>query len=88
MRSDGLPALRWVQPHHKPSAALRWALFWMGSVGVLGLLDGWRATRHDGSTISELTRVAFATHTPSGRLAFAACWGAASALFLRHILHR
>lgn len=86
--SDGLPALCGVQPPHVTPEARRWAIFWMVAIGGLGVLDGWRATKHDGSTVSELTRAAFAVDTPRGRQAFGACWGLSYSLFSDHILHR
>lgn len=51
--SEGLSGPYWMQPSHKLFRRLRWALFW---TSLIGGLDVWRNTKHDGSTISELLR--------------------------------
>lgn len=77
----------WTQPPHTTSAALRWRFLWLGFGASIGVVDAWRSTKHDGSTISELNRVAFATHTRQGRATFVATLGALGALYAHHILY-
>jgi hypothetical protein len=66
--------------------ALRWPVFWIGAIGGLGVFDAWRATKHDGSTLSEVTRVLFGTHRPTGQAAFLASFAAGAAVLAHHII--
>ena len=53
---------------------------WLLILGGLGAFDAWRATKHDGSTLSEVTRSVFGTHQPTGRAVFLASLTAGSAV--------
>ena len=69
-----------MKPSHTTPEALRsalgWRLFWVSVIGWLGVFDAWRATKRDGSTLSEVTRVLFRTDHPAGRAAFLAALAA------------
>lgn len=82
MPSDGLARVRWTRPPALPPEARRWAIWWVGSIGTLSLLDAWRNGKADGTTVSELTRHFLRTETPPGKGIFLA------GLFIlaRHIL--
>lgn len=82
MRSDGLWAPSWGQPQHTTPKPLRWPVFWVSVLGLLGVLDLLLNRRHDGSTLSEFTRAAFRVDTHAGRVAFLLTCTA----FIRHIL--
>lgn len=75
-----------VQPPHTTSEALRTALPFLALVGAFAAYDVWRATKHDGSTWSELNREFFQTHTKEGRALFLATLEVATAAYARHIL--
>jgi hypothetical protein len=64
------------------SQVLRWTILWGASIGSLGVLDYVRSTRHDGTTVSEITRAVLATDTALGKVVFCT----ALAVFARHIL--
>lgn len=66
--------------------ALRWAIFWVALLAGLGVFDAWRATKADGSTLSEVTRMIFRVHSAPGRAAFLATLAAGSALLALHII--
>ena len=61
---------------------------WAGAIGGLALADWLLDRRHDGSTLSEVTRHVFRTDTPAGRAAFAASWCVLTAWFIPHICRR
>lgn len=64
------------------SGRLVWpALFAVGTVAELRSLR-----RHDGCTLSEVTRDAFRVHTPIGRAAFTAVLIARPVAYWRHIV--
>ena len=69
-RSKGLAGVEWVQPPHVLPEALRWKAFWIATIGGLGVLDTWRASKHDGSTLSEHGRLIIRTDTPTGKVLF------------------
>lgn len=73
----------WTNPIPK---ALRWPIFWAAFWTGFGLLDYWRNTKHDGTTVSELTRVLFKTDTPRGRSNFLAFLTGGAVILARHIL--
>lgn len=76
----------WVQPPHATPEALRAAIPFLALCGVFTAYDVWRATKRDGSTWSELTRVFFNTETPEGEALFRAAVEMAAAVYVRHIL--
>lgn len=86
MPSEGPAGGEWVQLPHTTSEARRWAVFWVGVIAALGALDAHRAAGCDGSTLSEVTRMAFRTDTRHGKLAFLGAWTALYVWFTRHIL--
>lgn len=59
---------------------------WAAGIGTLVVLDVALDQRHDGSTLSECTRLIYRTHTPLGRCAFVASWLALSGWLVPHIL--
>lgn len=59
-----------------------WLKVWGGVFGCLGVLDIWRMTKHDESTLSESIRRVFRTDTLVGRALFLT----ALVIFARHIL--
>lgn len=61
---------------------------WAAGIGSLVVLDVALDRRHDGSTLSEVTRLVYRTETPLGRCAFVASWVGLSAWFVPHILRR
>lgn len=61
-------------------AALAWAAFWVG----FGLLD--YATDRHGKSLCHATRWLFRTHTPAGKVAFTAAFGAGALALHRHVL--
>lgn len=75
-----------LQPPHTARKGLRWPIFWIGVIGGLGVFDAWRATKEDGSTLSECTRRIFDTDSPDGRELFTLFLEAGSAALLAHIL--
>ena len=75
-----------LQPPHTTRKALRWPIFWIGTIGGLGVFDAWRASKHDGSTLSEVTRELFRTDQPPGRAAFAAALAVGAGALAIHIL--
>jgi hypothetical protein len=58
---------------------------WAAVIGTLGLADWHLNKRHDGSTLSEATRVVFQVHTRPGRAAFLATWAGLAWWFAHHI---
>lgn len=68
-----------------PRKPLRWAVFWAAAIGGLGVFDGWRATKHDGSTLSEITRELFQVNTPQGRAVFTALFWIGAETLAAHI---
>lgn len=72
-----------------PRKPLRWALLWGAILGALGVFDYWRAGKHDGSTLSEVTRAVFDVDTPHGRQAFTTLfWVGAEALAAHICKHK
>lgn len=61
-----------------------WGAWAVSSLAFDAVLD----RRHNGSTLSEVTRATFRTHTPIGRAVFLATLATASAGFARHICKR
>jgi hypothetical protein len=61
---------------------------WAAGIGSLVVLDVALDRRHDGSTLSECTRLIYRTDTPLGRCAFVASWLALSGWLLPHICKR
>jgi hypothetical protein len=59
-----------------------WTKAWFGIFGCLGVLDIWRMTKHDESTLSETARHVLRTDTPQGKALFLVLTYA----FVRHIL--
>lgn len=59
---------------------------WAAGIGSLVVVDLALDRRHDGSTLSECTRLIYRTHTPLGRCAFVASWLALSGWLVPHIL--
>lgn len=75
--------------HSDPPAtpqALRWAIFWIALLAVLGVFDAWRATKSDGSTLSEVTRMIFKVNRAPGRAVFLMTLTAGAGLLATHIL--
>lgn len=68
-----------------PRKPLRWALLWGAILGGLGVFDYWRAGKHDGSTLSEVTRDVFRVNTPHGRSVFTALFWAGARALATHI---
>jgi hypothetical protein len=77
-----------LQHPHTTWQALRWPIFWIGLIAGLGVFDAWRATKMDGSTLSEVTRVVFAVDQPTGRTVFLASLEVGSAVLAAHILKK
>lgn len=77
-----------MKPSHTTRKALRWPIFWIGVIGGLGVFDAWRATKEDGSTLSESVRVLFNTHSPIGRALFTFFMKAGTAILTAHILRQ
>lgn len=67
-----------------PAQRRFWAGFWGGTFVAFGVIDLYRMTKHDGSTLSENIRRVFRTDTPEGEALFLA----ALAVLARHILDR
>lgn len=65
---------------------LRWAIFWIALLAGLGVFDAWRATKADGSTLSEVTRMIFKVDRAPGRAVFLMSLSAGAALLATHIL--
>lgn len=63
-------------------------LIWAAGIGSLVVLDLALDQRHDGSTLSETTRLIYHTDTPLGRVAFIGSWIALSTWLLPHICRR
>lgn len=87
MPPDGPAGVRWTQPPPLTPEARRWAICWVTALGVGGCVDYWRATHHDGSTVSELVRSLFDTSTPQGRARFLAVLATGTTVFALHILN-
>lgn len=64
---------------------MRPRLIWGAGIGSLIVLDVVLDRRHDQSTLSEVTRATYRTHTPLGRAAFVASWSLLSAWLVPHI---
>lgn len=64
---------------------MRPRLIWGAGIGSLIVLDVLLDRRHDESTLSEVTRSLYRTHTPLGRAAFLASWAALSGWLIPHI---
>lgn len=64
----------------------RGKVIWAAGIGPLIVLDLALDRRHDGSTLSEVTRLVYRTETPLGRCAFVASWVGLTAWFVPHIL--
>jgi hypothetical protein len=77
-----------LQPSHTTWQAVRWPILWVGLIGGLSVFDAWRASKEDGSTLSEVTRVLFAVDQPAGRAAFLASLKVGSAVLEAHILKK
>lgn len=58
---------------------------WAAGIGSLVVLDAALDRRHDGSTLSEVTRLVYRTDTKTGRCAFVASWLALTAWIIPHI---
>lgn len=63
--------------------ASRWLLGWAAFVVVNGLILN---RRHNGSTLSECTRLVFRTDTRLGRIVFLLFWAALTRWLVPHIL--
>lgn len=61
---------------------------WAAGIGSLVVLDVALNQRHDGSTLSEVTRLIYRTDTRLGRCAFVASWAALSCWLVPHICKR
>ena len=61
------------------------AACWVAGISALGLLDAHLNRRHDGSTLSEVTRLIFRTDTPVGRAVFTVALFGGAACYRRHI---
>jgi hypothetical protein len=61
-------------------------LGWAGVAVVATVLEVDSLRKHDGATLSEVTRDVFRTHTAPGRIAFLGFWAGLSVLFVPHIL--
>lgn len=59
---------------------------WVAGIGSLVILDVVLDRRHDGSTLSEVTRTIYRVDRPAGRCAFVASWAALTGWFVPHIL--
>jgi hypothetical protein len=75
-----------MKPSHTTWEAVRWPIFWASVIGGLGVFDAYRATKHDGSTLSECTRRLFRTDGPPGQALFRACLEVGAAELTAHIL--
>ena len=75
-----------VKPSHTTREGLRWQIFWIATIGGLGVFDAWRASKRDGSTFSECTRRTFNTDDPRGSALFTRALEVGSAALLAHIL--
>jgi hypothetical protein len=60
--------------------------FWVSVFAALGVVDLWLDTKHNGSTLSEVTRAIFRTERPLGRAAFTLALAAGGAWFWDHIV--
>jgi hypothetical protein len=86
-----MPADAFVTPArattpHRGSSALerrKWLVVWSTLIGCLGVLDIYRMTRRDQSTLSETIRFVLHTDTPAGKAIFLT----AVAVFVIHILN-
>lgn len=74
-----------MNPSSLTQKGLRWLFFWIGFGALFGALDGWRATKHDGTSVSELLRSIFHTDTTGGKVAFTATLVLLFFIFLWHI---
>lgn len=61
---------------------------WAAGIGSLVVLDAVLDRQHDGSTLSEVTRMIYRTDTRLGRCAFVASWAALSGWLVPHICRR
>lgn len=61
---------------------------WAAGIGTLVVLDALLDRRHDGSTLSDVTRLVYRTDTRLGRCAFVASWAALSGWLVPHICRR
>lgn len=61
------------------------SVVWGAAIGTLAAADLYADRKHNGSTLSEVTRALFHTEHPLGRLAFAACWVGFSSWVIPHI---
>lgn len=63
------------------------ARFWVGSIGILGLVDLWADRNQiEGDTFSEFNRNLFGTDSLAGKVRFCAAWGIFSAWYVPHII--
>lgn len=76
------------QPPQITWKAVGWPIFWIGTIASLGAFDAWRATKCDGSTLSECTRVVFGVDEPFGRMVFQITLEVGSAALAGHILKK
>ncbi|MBO9523408.1 MAG: hypothetical protein J7518_17910 [Nocardioidaceae bacterium] len=67
---------------------MRKAVAWGAGIGTLVVIDAALDRRHDGSTLSECTRMIYRTDTALGRYAFLASWVGFATWFPVHILRR
>lgn len=84
--ADGLATLAWATtPQGGLNASKRrfWLRVWGTIFGCLGVLDIYRMTKHDGSTLSASIRYVFSTDTPEGKVLFLG----ALAVLAYHIFH-
>jgi hypothetical protein len=58
---------------------------WAAGIGTLVVLDVALDSRHDGSTLSEVTRLVYRTDTRFGRCAFVASWLGLTGWLIPHI---
>lgn len=75
-----------MRPLAVTQKALKWLFFWTGFGALFGVLDAWRTSKHDGTSVSEILRAVFQTHTNEGKIAFGAILFLLAFLFLWHIV--
>lgn len=63
-------------------------LGWAAYIALGVVVDLWRDSKDDDTTLSATTRRTFRVDTPVGRVAFLAAWGFLAAWFAQHITNR
>jgi len=61
------------------------SLVWGSAIGTLAAADLYADRKHNGSTLSEVTRALYHTEHPLGRAAFVASWVGLTVWFVPHI---